>query len=565
MANFQLILEDSRRLTGPHLLGDRPGAIIDVKVDNLPLVEVASVWQQQARQLLDGVGWQQHTSFCRYFTQGISLGISAPLDALYTACELNEAAWKRTCEILKQQSQTELTGLIEILKQQITDEQNPSLLALIQAAEQQNVPWLVDDDLFTLGYGPYAHSWAVSSLPDPKRLDWSGYQGIPLGLVTGTNGKSTSVRLTAHIIRQGNHRCGLTSTDGIQIGDHFIDRGDYSGPGGARALLRHPDTEMALLEVARGGLLRRGLPVPTADAALITNIAADHLGQYGINDLPALAQAKGLVAKAVKCGGLLILNGDDPELVAFAESLNQPIGWFALEETNPRIRQHQQSGQPVSFVRQGIIHYQEDHCYEALIAVNDIPMTFNGAATHNVQNALGAVMLAKSLGIDNQQICQGLQTFQSNVADNPGRGNLFMIQGATVMMDFAHNVHSMAAMASTLKGMPGRRRTLLLSAAGDRSDEETREMVTTAMGMQPDRLIVAELDDYRRGRAPGEIPALIRQTAIEAGMAPEEITLCDSPLAGSQQVLEKLEPDDLALLMVLSQRDEIVELLNNTT
>ena len=570
---INLTLDDCRRITGKSLLWEKTGSILDAFVNGIDKQQVVEQWLVNVQQLLQDVNWSNETTCYRLFEDGISLAISAPMDALYAACELNEAAWILTCKHfsvdientenpeLVQMSYPELVNKINL---SIAEEANPQLMSLMRFAKQQNAPYLVDDDDFSLGYGVTAKTWSVFDLPNPETINWQQYQAVPLALVTGTNGKSTSVRIMSQIIKASGKCCGVTSTDFIRVGEKIIDYGDYSGPGGARMLLRHPDTEFAILEVARGGILRRGLPIDNVDAALITNIAEDHLGQYGINTVEALAKAKAVVAKALTTG-TLVLNADDHYLVELAPSLDVKICWFSLDEKNPVLQQHKANSGAICFNRDGVLTYTNNQGDESsLVHINDIPMTLNGAAKHNIQNALGAIALAKSLNVDNKSMVQALTAFSSNIDDNPGRGNQFEIKGAKVVMDFAHNVHSMDAMANTSANIPAKRKFLMLSLAGDRTDQEVINMTKSALKMQPDVLVTAELESYLRGREIGDIPSLMAKTAIENGMSAENILYAEGPLAGTNNILEQLQPDDLALLLVLSERNNVIKLLQSS-
>ncbi|MDH3348367.1 MAG: Mur ligase family protein [Desulfobulbaceae bacterium] len=560
---IKLILDDSRRLTGKSLLLDDAGAIIDAFVSGIDKQLVVDQWMSFAKRMLVELGWQSEKTYYRIFEDGISIAISAPMDALYTACEINEAAWEFACaELTGKQREEDLTQAVVRIRECRDKEVNPTLLELINQAKQRNIPWLSDDDMFSLGHGASASVWPVTALPEPDTLNWKQYKSVPIALVTGTNGKSTSVRVLSQMIQQSGKCCGVTSTDFIRVGDNIIDYGDYSGPGGARTLLRHPDTDAAILEVARGGILRRGLPVDYVDAALITNIAEDHLGQYGINTVAALAKAKAVVAKALVAGHL-VLNADDEHLVNLGPDLPVNKCWFSLNKDNPVIQTHISNGGAACFLHNGQLVYSNDHEETEIIAVKDIPMTLNGAARHNIHNALGGIGVAKSLGLDNKSIATALKQFSSNVDDNPGRGNQFEVKNAKVIMDFAHNVHSMDAMAITLANMSAKRKFLMLSMAGDRSDQQIEEATYSALAMKPDILVVAELKVYLRGRQPGEVPRLIADAAMAKGLPKENIIFVDSPFEGAKNIVEQLQASDLALLLALSDRDMIIDLLKN--
>jgi len=560
MINIQL--DDSRRLTGKSLLWDLPGAIIDGFVQGIDKATVVARWEDFAQQLLTAVAWPNEQCCARIFENGITVAISAPLDALYSACELNEAAWDLArADLTGQIPDESLPTCVQRLRSAIEDETNPELLNLLNLAKQQGVVSLADDEEFSLGYGPTAQVWPISALPAVADIHWPDYQAIPVALVTGTNGKSTSVRILSAMIEASGRRCGVTSTDFIRVGSEIIDKGDYSGPGGARIVLRHPKTEVAILEVARGGILRRGLPLDRVDVALVTNVAEDHLGQYGINTVEALGQTKLVVSKAL-AGGTLVLNADDDLLVKIAEPLTVRKCWFALSEHNAAVQRHKAAGGPVCFMRAGMLVYFDGLSVQNIIEANAIPMTLQGAAVHNIRNALGAIGVARCLGLDGVDIASALAHFASSVDDNPGRGNQFDVKGARVILDFAHNMHGIDAMANTLAKMPARRKYLMLSMAGDRSDREILGATMAAMAMKPDLLIAADLPDYYRGRKPGEVSDLIAQAARSCGMDEKAIEYAADPVAGTKRIISQLQASELALLFALSDREDIVELLN---
>ena len=310
-------LEDSRRLTGANLFWDLPAAIIDVAINGAPEV-VIRAWEQAAVELLDAVGYTAEKTCYRIFEGGASLLISAPIDVMYSMCELNEAAWNKAVHECGEGDVLDFDEEIPRLNRLFDEERNPALLALQAAAHERAAPFLWDDDEVSLGYGAGTQVWTPDSLPRPDDVDWTTIQSIPVVLVTGTNGKSTTVRMTASIMTAAGFRAGLTSTDFIRVGDRLIDTGDYSGTGGARMLMRQEDLEMAVLEVARGGLLRRGLGIERADAVLVTNVAADHLGDYGINTVAELIPAKFIVRRALQESDPLVLNADDEVARAMA-------------------------------------------------------------------------------------------------------------------------------------------------------------------------------------------------------------------------------------------------------
>ena len=330
-------------------------------------------------------------------------------------------------------------------------------------------------------------------------------------------------------------------------------------------MLRDPRLEVAFLEVARGGILRRGLAVQRARAALVTNVASDHLGQYGVNTLAALAATKFVVGKGLAADGVLVLNADDAGIVEHLADNGLPdLCWFGLDRANPLIAQQIARQGRCCFVEDGDIVRFDGSDSVRICAIDAIPMTLNGAARHNVQNALGAVGVASAMGFTDAQIRDGLQRFRSDESDNPGRMNIFELENSgRVIVDFAHNAHGVAAVVDTARRMPARRKWALFGSAGDRSDTEIAAIADGICAIDPDQVVITELESYLRGREPGEVSAILRRACLEQGLAENQIHIADSPLAGVRHALEHMEAEDLGLFLVLSEREQVVDYLHS--
>lgn len=560
-----LILEDARRLTGPGLLWSHPGAVLDVIFTGFEADQISSVWQHHARRVLDAIGWQHERLTTRSFDGGMNLAISAPMDLLYSAVLAAQTAWLFSAAELLGLADQSFNKLIQRLKIIIQTEENPALLALMAMANQHHVDALCDDDVLSLGHGKGSVSWPVGKLPAPGEIVWNALHDIPVGLITGTNGKTTTTRLCFAIARAAGLTAGLTSTDFVRVDDDILDRGDYSGPGGARMLLRDPRLEIAYLEVARGGILRRGLPLRRARAALVTNVAADHLGQFGVNTVPELAVAKFSVHRTLGDGGVLILNADDKYIVAEAHRTPATVWWFSLDPASAQIRASLEAGTPCAWVENRSLVFFDGLNKESLISIDEIPIAMSGAAQYNVLNALGALCMSRSMGLANAAIQAGLSGFQNDPSDNPGRCNEFLVKGAHVFVDFAHNPHSIDAVVQAISAIPAKRRFLLLSHAGDRSNQDIRDVTASALSLRPDYLIAAELRDYLRGRELGDIPRRIKNEGLSRGLSAGQIIQADSPSSGAAYILDQLQAGDTALLLVLSEREKIFSMLNQST
>jgi UDP-N-acetylmuramyl tripeptide synthase len=445
------------------------------------------------------------------------------------------------------------------------EEKNPLLIEMQGAAADHGVDFLADDETISLGLGAGSRSYPIEQIPPAAQLDWDSIHDIPVALITGTNGKSTSVRLLDGIARAAGHVSGITSTDFVRVGDDVLDQGDYSGPGGARLLLRDQRLEVAFLEVARGGILRRGLPLRRARVALVTNIASDHLGQYGVNTLSALTETKFAVRRTLADDGLLVTNADDAEIVNYlARNPQQNLCWFSLDKSNPQVQRHISLRQCCCFSDQGRLVHFDGGRFIDICAIDEVPMTLNGAATHNVQNALGAIGVATAMGYTPAQISAGLQRFHSNENDNPGRMNHFTLANSVqVIVDFAHNAHGIAAIVGTVGRMPARQKWALFGSAGDRSDEDIRAMAQALCSIAPDHVVITEIETYLRGRSLGDVSQVIKQVCLQNGVSEANIHLLDSPLTGVQYALERMQARDLGLFLILSERDQVIDYIKS--
>ena len=550
---------DSRRLTGPNLLWDRRGAVLDVRCDADRSDAVIEAWRRQVRRMLDAVGWQDEQTCVRRFSTGASLAISAPRDGLYAATDVNDWAWDAACAVLAGEPEPQIEPDAEALRRTILEESNPPLTVLQDAALEHGLPLLSDDDAVSIGLGKGSRTWPVDALPSPADIDWTELHTIPLGLVTGTNGKTTSVRLMTALARSQGLTVGLSSTDWIAVDDDIIDLGDYSGPGGARQVLRDTRVEIAVLETARGGLLRRGLAVEQADAALITNVASDHLGEFGVEELASLADVKWVVSRALGERGCLILNAGDPLLVERARTYNGRLTWFSRDPGNPVLRAGLAAGHGACTVEDGHIVYLEGDRRDPITAVDSIPITLGGAATHNVDNALGVAGLALALGLSIEAVASGLQALRPE--QNPGRCNLFNIGGARVIVDFAHNPHGLQAFLELGRNLSAERRLLIIGQAGDRSDDDIKSLVEVAARANPDRVLIKRMARYSRGRPDGEVARLIRETFLAAGTAPDKLVDEEDELEAVRDALRWAQPGDLVIALVHEDRNAVLDFL----
>lgn len=552
-------LLDSRRLTGANAISDGPGAVIDVAVDDAHAATLIRRWRDAARRILTAVGWPRERLHVRRCEGGLSLALSAPIDALYAATEVNEWAWR----VAAGEEYDDLETAAARLKKAIDEERRPALLALEDAALERGLVFLSDDDEASIGLGRHSRTWPVEDLPAPGAVPWEELGDVPVGLITGTNGKTTSARLASAIAQAAGLHVGYSSTDGVLVDGVLVEQGDYAGPEGARTVLRNRGVDIAILETARGGLLRRGIGVPRATAALITRIARDHLGDFGSRNLDELLDAKWVVTRALGRDGRLVLNADDERLVARMGDSPAPVVLFSLDAGNAVVGRHVAAGGEAWVLRDGQLCEYTSGGWRAVIAASDIPLTLRGAARYNIANALGVAGLCKALGIEHDAIARGLTGFDAR--DNPGRGNLFDVGGVNVLVDFAHNPDAFRAIVELAANLDARRRLIAFGEAGDRTDSLIRDLARIAWKLAPDRVITLEIEKYARGRAPGEIASLLHEQLEREGARPEQITHHETEIEALVDALDWAEPGDLVIILSLAEQEAILARLRELT
>ena len=330
---------------------------------------------------------------------------------------------------------------------------------------------------------------------------------IPIIAVSGTNGKTTTTRLMAHLVKQMGHKVGFTTTDGIYIQNQMLMRGDCTGPVSAEFVLKDPTVDFAVLECARGGILRAGLGFHNCDMAIVTNIASDHLGLQGIDTLEQLARVKAVVPKSVLPTGYTILNADDDLVYKMREELDCKIALFSMNENNPRIKEHCDKNGIACVYEQGYITILKGGWKIRVDKVTNVPITFGGKAEFNIQNALAAVLAAYLRDFKIEDIKLALETFVPSPAQTPGRMNMFQFKNFSVLIDYAHNAHGMRAIGKYLSKVEATRKVGIVAGVGDRRDDDTIQLGEEAAKVF-DEIIIRQ-DKNLRGKEDDEIIRLI--------------------------------------------------------
>lgn len=330
---------------------------------------------------------------------------------------------------------------------------------------------------------------------------------IPIIAVTGTNGKTTTTRLIAHMVKMMGYRVGFTTTDGIYIQNELIQKGDCTGPASAEFVLKDPTVNFAVLESARGGLLRAGLGFHHCDIGIVTNIAPDHLGLKGIHTVEQLARVKGVIPESVLPDGYAILNADDDLVYGMHKSVTCKVAYFSMDEKNPRIQAHMKSGGVSAIYENGYITICKGEWKMRVTKAINIPLTFGGKATFMIQNVLPAVLAGYVRGFNLDDIKAAMETFIPSPSQTPGRLNLFHFEKFDMILDYAHNAHGLRALEEFLSRMEQTPKVGIIAGIGDRRDEDNEEIGRVSAGMF-DEIIIRQ-DKYLRGRTADEIIGLL--------------------------------------------------------
>jgi UDP-N-acetylmuramyl tripeptide synthase len=566
--------EDSRRLTGANLYFAGEGAALETAPGLVFDAGMLQRWRAniaRARGLLE---WPDGAIVVREHATGASLAFEAPFDQLYTAAEVNE--WALYSALGLHASDAPMDDEAESPRPHVAHfdddealrqlqalaavEAKPALRALVAAARKRGVPAHADDDALSIGEGNAAQAWPVDALPAIDDVPWSRLHALPKAVVTGSNGKTTTVRLLAAMLRAHGLHAGYSSTDGLFIDGERVEAGDYSGPVGARTVLRDPRVDAAVLETARGGLLRRGLVARDARVAVVTNVAADHFGEYGIHTLDHIAAVKLVVAKSLAADGLLVLNADDVMLVAHAPAARR-IGWFSLVFADATGR-----GAPACGMRDGQLILFRDGIEHDLGDVSAMPLSVGGAARYNIANIAGASLAADALGVATDTIAAVLARFGASNADNPGRLQRWSLGDVEVLLDYAHNPDGLRGLLDVAAGLRrGGRLGLLLGHAGNRLESDFHALAAVAADAKPDRVWLKDIGgEYLRGRASGDVAMILRDALLASGIVETDLPICLDEAQASREALAWAQAGDLLVLPVheLARRDEVVALLD---
>jgi cyanophycin synthetase len=384
---------------------------------------------------------------------------------------------------------------------------------------------------------------------------------IPVVAVTGTNGKTTTVRLVAHLGRTAGRSVAYTTTDGVYRDGELVLQGDYSGFSGAATALAQEGIDMAVLEIARGGILLRGIGTTHNDVAVVTNVSEDHLDQYGIRTLDQLAEVKATITRITRPEGWDVLNADDPRVLAMRRSARGRVWLCSLDHDHPAIRETlRDGGRAITVIDGELVVLERGQAGRRLLPVAAIPATLSGIASQHVRNAMAAAAAALAAGIPWTAVASGLKTFGLDPQQNPGRANLFELDGRLLVVDYAHNEEGMKGLIEICQGLrpPGRSIWLTFGSAGDRTNSIIHRLAYTA-ARGADRIAINELRHYLRGRDPDDLMRRLLAGAADGGA--RDVRTFPDEMHALGWMLESSSPGDVVAVAALGQRPEVFAFL----
>jgi cyanophycin synthetase len=385
---------------------------------------------------------------------------------------------------------------------------------------------------------------------------------IPVIAVTGTNGKTTTVRLLAHIVRTAGRSVAYSSTDGVYHDGTLVEAGDYSGFGGAQMALTQPGVDVAILETARGGILLRGIGTTHNDVSVVTNVSADHLGLHGVDTLDQLAEVKATITRITRPDGWHVLNADDPRVLAMHRRAGGSPFLCSLDPRHPALREAlAEGGRALSVLDRSLAELGRAGSRK-LVELEQVPMTLAGIASQHVHNAMSAAAAALAVGLSRRAVVRGLRSFAPDPEANPGRANVYALGERILVLDYAHNEAGIAGLAEIAKGLcpAGAETWIAFGTAGDRDDA-----ILHALGYRAargaDHVCIAELQRYLRGRDRDDLVRRLRAGAIDGGAV--EVPVMPDEIAALRWMLERSGPSDVLAITVLASRTEFFELLDH--
>ena len=549
----------SRRLVGPNLFFKETGTVLDI-----PLTEdrerLTELFYQEAKRILPELGWVDIKITHKFFNNGVRYAMIAPVDITMPACDVIDFIWASVREYVERGEFKSLDEAKSTLIAVIKEDENLTYRKLYELAKSKGFNAFRDKDKAFIGSGTGCYEFDLVD-GNLENIEWDKVYDIPAVIVTGTNGKTTTVRLTDYICRVAGKLTGYTSTDWVKVDDELIDEGDYSGPAGHQFVLTNKKVEIALLESARGGLLKRGLIETFVDAAAVTNVSADHLGEDGIETVAELAEAKSIVFETMEQNSHAVINLDNSYMKEKFGSLTCSKIIVTQNPDEHDMDYYLAKADYACIVENGRFIWIDNGQKTILLDIKDAPITVKGYAKHNIENAMVAIALSFKLGIDLLAIAQALKSYKNDTKVNPGRANIFEWDNKVAVLDYAHNEAGMEALLSMMQAYnKGGKTYLMVGTTGDRK-YLIPAINDVILKYNVDFIVLKETEKYLRGAEAMELPLSIRKDLSDKGYDVSNTVISHSELEGVKYILDKLEDNDVAILCCQAEIEEVANYL----
>ncbi len=557
------------RLMGSNIYFTGTGAVLDITLSGTDLKDMRKLlklWDTELERIMQALNWSGYKTGIRTYSKGFKYAISAPEDLLFCAIYVLRQTWESVYSKYKTGEFYPIEKILAYIEPEIKSELNLKYRAICNEARRRSLNVFLEKYDLCIGSGKYAFRADIDDI-SLRDIPWDDIKEVPSVMVTGTNGKTTTVRLTAYIARHAGKKVGYCSTDWVMVGDEIVEKGDLSGPTGSLRVMMHPEVELAVLEVARGGLVRRGLIADYVKGATVTNVSEDHLGQDGIENIVDMAETKSLVYAAVRQGGYCIINLDDVQMRKRVETLSgKKILITQKKLTHKDVKAYLKYADHICFIKDGAFYWKTG-AKEFLVATfAETPITVNGMAKHNIENAMNTICLSHVLGLTRKQIANGLKTYHNTAENNRGRANTFRHNGGTIIVDFAHNPAAIGAILNMghayLKS--GAKFTMLLGNTGNRL-QLTDGICQMVVDAKVDTVMIKEIPNFLRGAKIGQIPKMIEDSLLKKGMKKNQLVMIGDEETALEHTLKTIQPGDVCVFLCHSNTGGILEQLNKRT
>ncbi len=556
------------RLLGLNSLFDKPGCIIEIELDR-DIDNVASIFVNNLSRVLDEVNEFKYQIKKSVYSTGFQVGISAPYDLIYVLCSVMDEVWESTAHALDNAINIDFNRLVNMANAYIKQDINLLVRKIAKTANARKVNFFINNDIVYLGSGKYGYAQKINKIKKINDIPWEKIKDVPIALVTGTNGKTTTTRLTEFICRKSGLKSGYCSSDWVMNNGKIVTKGDFSGPMGHHLVLSNPKLDVAILEVARGGILKRGILPNYTVSATVTNISQDHLGDSGIENLDDLARLKGLIYNSLLDTGCAIINLDD-EHIRKLNILHQVKCYLSTKLSEEEISTYLTQDNFVVFIDGNDIILKLINKRYIIANLLFVPLTIHGLAKYNYENILHAVALSYSLGIKPSDIKAGLLKFASNNNFNYGRWNYFFSKKhGHIVVDLAHNpagLNSVLALARDFKNLfkLSGKLVLMYGVTADRRDT-IPEVINVINSYAVDDLVIKDFVFNLRGSKLGEIPNKLYNALLDHGYPKNKLRIILNELDAAKYLVKRASSNDLTILCTHENISKVIKIIKQNS